>query len=62
MRTLLKQSLPHEVKELMGGESDDDFLNNAYWGDGSRIDVKILDALDEIYTRTLVAIPWQKAT
>jgi alpha-ketoglutarate-dependent taurine dioxygenase len=40
--------------------TEEDLPNNTYYGDGSRIEPAVLDALRAAYQQELVAFPWHK--
>ena len=54
-------SLNPEVREsLLSLFQEDDIPRNAYYGDGSPIEISVLDEICEIYQQEAVSFPWQE--
>lgn len=54
-------SLKAEVRESLSALlKEDEFPRNAYYGDGSPIEVSVLDEIREIYRQEAVIYPWQE--
>lgn len=46
--------------ELLAEFKDEDLPNNTYYGDGSKIEPRVLDELRDAYRQELVSFPWQQ--
>lgn len=54
-------SLPEDVREaLLAQLEEEDLPRNAFYGDGSRIPVSVLDEVRDAYQRASVSFPWQR--
>jgi alpha-ketoglutarate-dependent taurine dioxygenase len=54
-------SLPPAVREsLLSSYGEENLPRNAYYGDGSPIELSVLDAIREAYRQEMVTFPWQE--
>ena len=51
---------PAIAKALLAEFGEEDLPNNTYYGDGSPIELSVLDELREIYHQETIAFPWQE--
>src|SRR5262249_21300199 len=51
---------PSAREALLEGLEEEDLPNNTYYGDGSPIELSVLDEIREAYRSETVSFPWQK--
>lgn len=51
---------PHVREALMAEFEEDDLPMNTYYGDGTPIEISVLEEIREAYRQEAVAFPWQK--
>jgi alpha-ketoglutarate-dependent taurine dioxygenase len=54
-------SLPPAVRDsLLSSYAEENLPRNAYYGDGTRIELPVLDAIREAYRQETITFPWQE--
>ncbi|GGH50414.1 hypothetical protein GCM10008014_15510 [Paenibacillus silvae] len=54
-------SLPEETRSsLLAVMKEEDLPRNTYYGDGSPIEIEVLDAIREAYRKAIIVFPWQE--